>query len=89
MFTKDEKILQFYMNCLCQKLVELSETLHRKGGAGPIPAFSIECTGYQKGFATLLKEKFERIAKQKAKMKSMKRKSRKSQRTRKTSRSTA
>jgi hypothetical protein len=87
MFTKDEKILQFYMNCLCQKLVEMSETLHRKGGAGPIPAFSIECTGYQKGYATLLKEKFERIAKEKAKLKSMKRKQGRSQRTRKTVRS--
>ena len=77
MFTKDEKVLQFYMNCLCQKLVEMSEVLHRKGGAGPIPSFSIECSGYQKGFATLLKEKFERIAREKAKLKgrSMKRKS--------------
>ena len=87
MFTKDEKILQFYMNCLCQKLVELSESLHKKGGVGPIPAFSIECSGYQKGYATLLKEKFERIAKEKAKRKSMKRRLSKSQRTRKTSRS--
>jgi hypothetical protein len=69
MFTKDEKILQFYMVCLCQKLVEMSEVLHRKGGVGPIPSFSIECTGYQKGYATLLKEKFERIAKQKKKQK--------------------
>jgi hypothetical protein len=90
MFTKDEKILQFYMNCLCQKLVELSEILHRKGGAGPIPSFSIECSGYQKGYATLLKEKFERIAKEKAKMKgrSMKRKTLRSRKTRKTGKST-
>jgi hypothetical protein len=71
MFTKDEKILQFYMTCLCQKLVELSEVLHRKGGVGPIPSFSIECTGYQKGYATLLKEKFERIAREKKKQKLM------------------
>jgi hypothetical protein len=85
MFTKDEKILQFYMNCLCQKLVEMSEVLHRKGKAGPIPAFSIECSGYQKGFATLLKEKFERIAKLKENLrgKSMKRKSISSAKTRK------
>jgi hypothetical protein len=69
MFTKDEKILQFYMTCLCQKLVELSEVLHRRGGVGPIPSFSIECTGYQKGYATLLKEKFERIAREKKKQK--------------------
>jgi hypothetical protein len=69
MFTKDEKILQFYMTCLCQKLVEMSEVLHRKGGVGPIPSFSIECTGYQKGFATLLREKFSRIAREKKKQK--------------------
>lgn len=77
MFTKDEKILQFYMNCLCQKLVEMSDVLHRKGKKGPIPAFSIQCSGYQKGYATLLKEKFQRIAREKKKQKlmSMKRKS--------------
>jgi hypothetical protein len=88
MFTKDEKVLQFYMNCLCQKLVEMSEVLHRKGGAGPIPSFSIECSGYQKGYATLLKEKFERIAREKAKLKgkSMKRKTMVSSKTRKVSR---
>lgn len=83
MFTKDEKILQFYMVCLCQKLVEMSEVLHRKGGVGPIPSFSIECTGYQKGYATLLKEKFERIAKQKKKQKfaSLKRRQAKNRKT--------
>jgi hypothetical protein len=90
MFTKDEKILQFYMNCLCQKLVEMSEVLHRKGKVGVIPAFSIECSGYQKGFATLLKEKFERIARLKGKVrgKSMKRKSLSSGKTRKSEKST-
>ena len=79
MFTKDEKILQFYMTCLCQKLVEMSQVLHRKGGVGPIPSFSIQCTGYQKGYATLLKEKFERIARQKKKQKLMSMKKRQSQ----------
>lgn len=85
LFTKDEKILQFYMTCLCQKLVEMSEALHRKGGVGPIPAFSIECSGYQKGYATLLKEKFSRIAKEKKKQKmlSMKRKQTNNRKTRK------
>ena len=85
LFTKDEKVLQFYMTCLCQKLVEMSEVLHRKGGVGPIPAFSIECSGYQKGYATLLKEKFSRIAKEKKKRKvlSMKRKVKSNRQTRK------
>lgn len=79
MFTDDDKVLQFYMTCLCQKLVEMSEILHRKGGVKPIPAFSIQCTGYQKGYATLLKEKFERIAREKKKQKMMSMKKRASQ----------
>ncbi len=85
LFTKDEKILQFYMTCLCQKLVEMTEILHRKGNVGPVPAFSIECSGYQKGYATLLKEKFERIAREKKKQKmlSMKRKQKTNRKTRK------
>lgn len=83
MFTKDEKVLQFYMSCLCQKLVDMSETLHRQGGVGPIPSFSIECSGYQKGYATLLREKFSRIAKEKQKqrLQTMKRRSRGSKKT--------
>lgn len=66
-FTEDGRILNFLMFCLTQKLLEMSEILHEKGGKGPIPAFSIECSGYQKGYATLLKEKIERIAKEKKK----------------------
>ena len=83
MFTKDEKILQFYMTCLCQKLVEMSEAIQRKGRAGPIPAFSIECSGYQKGFATLLREKFSRIAREKKKqrLRTMKKRSMSNKRT--------
>ena len=77
LFTKDEKVLQFYMTCLCQKLVDMAEKLHRKGGVGPIPAFAIECSGYQKGYATLLKEKFSRIAKEKQKRGVTNRKTRK------------
>jgi len=69
LFTDDEEILQFYMTCLTQKLVEMDEILHQLGGVGPIPSFSIECSGYQKGYATLLKEKFARIAKAKQKQK--------------------
>jgi hypothetical protein len=68
-FTEDEKYLEFLMTCLCQKLLEMNILLQKKGTVGSIPAFSIECTGYQKGFATLLKEKFQRIAREKAKRK--------------------
>lgn len=68
-FTEDEKYLEYIMGCLCQKLLEMNILLQKRGSIGPIPAFSIECTGYQKGFATLLKEKFERIAREKARRK--------------------
>jgi hypothetical protein len=84
MFTKDEKVLQFYMTCLCQKLVEMSLILYRRGGIGPIPSFSIECTGYQKGYATLLKEKFERIAREKKKQKMMSMKKKRNSQNRQT-----
>ena len=67
LFTNDGDTLGFLMFCLSQKLVEMSEALYAMGGKGPIPAFSIECAGYQKGYATLLKEKFERIKREKAK----------------------
>lgn len=83
LFTKDEKVLQFYMTCLCQKLVEMTEVLHRRGNIGRIPAFSIQCSGYQKGYATLLKEKFERIAREKKRLKSMKRRQKTNRKTRK------
>lgn len=68
-FTEDAKRIEFQIECLSRRLVEMSEILHRKGGVGPIPAFSITCSGYQKGFATLLKEKFARIAREKKKLK--------------------
>lgn len=68
-FTEDAKKIEFQLTCLCQKLVDMAQVLHRKGGVGPIPAFSITCSGYQKGFATLLKEKFKRIAREKLKRK--------------------
>jgi hypothetical protein len=46
-------------------MVELNESFRKLGGKGIVPAFSITCSGYQKGFATLLKEKVARIKKEK------------------------
>ena len=66
-FSEDEDLLKFPLLCLCQKLVDMAEALHRLGPKAPVPAFTIECSGYQKGFATLLREKFSRIARQKQK----------------------
>lgn len=68
LFTDDHLILQTSILCLCQKLVELSKKLYKLGNKGPLPAFSISCIGYQKGFATLLREKAARIADEKKKI---------------------
>jgi hypothetical protein len=67
LFTEDDTILQTSILCLCQKLVEMSKRMYKIGGKGPIPAFSISCVGYQKGYATLLREKVARIAEEKKK----------------------
>jgi hypothetical protein len=72
LFTEDKKYLQFSMLCLTQKLVEMGNAFYRLGSDAPIPVFSIECSGYQKGYATLLKEKFARIKKERKKKSTVK-----------------
>ena len=63
-FTKDHLFFGYSIACLCQKLIELSSELRKKDKAF-FPAFSIQCSGYQKSFPTLLKEKVARILKMK------------------------
>lgn len=69
---EQSKYLQFSLVCLTQKLVEMSQAFHKLGDKSPIPVFSIECSGYQKGYATLLREKFSRIKKEKQKRQTIK-----------------
>jgi hypothetical protein len=59
--------------CRVKKLIDLANRMH-KSTAGYFPPFSISCRGYQKGYATLLREKVARIraAKTKRKTKSKK-----------------
>lgn len=78
--SKDEyEYLGYPILCLCQKLVEMDAILRKRDiqGKSPFPAFSLQCSGYQKGFATLLREKARRIQKEKGKGKGKTRKSRK------------
>jgi hypothetical protein len=63
-FTKDHLFFGYSIACLCQKLIELSSELRKKEKAF-FPAFSVTCSGYQKSFPTLLKEKVARILKMK------------------------
>ena len=69
---KDNKHLHFALSCLTQKLVEMGTAFYKLGESSPLPVFSIECTGYQKGYATLLREKFARIRKEKKKRSTLK-----------------
>jgi hypothetical protein len=71
-FNEEEKTLQFLMACLCSKLLELSSFFR---SASDIPSFPIDCTGYQKGYTTLLKEKYSRIQRQKKKRTTVKKQS--------------
>jgi len=73
--SKEEyEYLGYPILCLCQKLVEMDVILRKRDakGKGPFPAFSLQCSGYQKGFATLLREKARRIQKEKDKKKTRK-----------------
>jgi hypothetical protein len=73
--SKEEyEYLGYPILCLCQKLVEMDVILRKRDakGKGPFPAFSLQCSGYQKGFATLLREKARRIQKEKNKLKTRK-----------------
>lgn len=82
-FTKDEKYLQYSLLCLTQKLVEMGMAFYKLGEDSPLPIFSISCSGYQKGYATLLKEKFVRIKQEKAKKSTVKKNSSVRSKTRK------
>lgn len=72
---KEKKYLQYSLFCLTQKLVEMGNAFYRLGDNSPLPIFSIECSGYQKGYATLLREKFARIRKEKKKRATLKKNS--------------
>jgi hypothetical protein len=56
------------LKCLIQDLIDFNEK-NRSSDRPTIPPFPIECSGYQKGFPTLLKEKVERIRKEKERAK--------------------
>lgn len=71
--TENKKYLQYSLHCLTQKLVEMGTAFYKLGVDSPLPIFSIQCSGYQKGYATLLREKFVRVKQQKKKNSTVKR----------------
>lgn len=67
-FTKDEVRLGYSIQCLCQRLIDMSREM-RKQRKPYFPPFSISCSGYQKGFSTLLRERAGRILRERKKKK--------------------
>ena len=65
-FTKDEDKIGTPLLCLAQRLVELDNKI-RTSPTHTFPLFSIKCSGHQKTYPSLLREKVARIEAQKKK----------------------
>lgn len=64
LLTDDLKQLGGSLLCICQRLVELQEKI-RKAPYSRFPLFTISCSGHQKSFISLLREKARRKEKKK------------------------
>ncbi len=56
---KEKRFFENELQCLVEKLYSLSEN-GRNNPSALVPSFGLRCSGHQKGFATLLKERLER-----------------------------
>lgn len=66
-FTTDEEdIFGFSILCATQRFIEVNNQLQHLKVAKQFPPFSLDCSGYQKGYPTLLREKVKRVAQEKA-----------------------
>ena len=63
-FTKDDDKIGTPLLCLAQRLVELENKI-RISPTHTFPLFSIKCSGHQKTYPSLLREKVARIEAQK------------------------
>ncbi len=69
-FSKDKVISKFFpmkLHCMAQAAIDTSNYLRRFPKVSQFPFISLECSGHQKGFPSLLREKFERVAAEKKK----------------------
>jgi hypothetical protein len=72
-FGKSEKeVFRTSLECLIRKIYEIGERA-RGRPTGIVPSFGVRCSGKQKGIGTLLKEKAERVEKERGKTKKKKR----------------
>jgi hypothetical protein len=69
--TKEKTFFKTSLDCLIQKIFTIAERA-RSNPSKFVPAFSLRCSGQQKGMATLLKEKAERTKEEKKKVKGTK-----------------
>ena len=84
-FTDDEeKIFGYSLMCVIQRFIDISNRLRKVVRKTQFSPFTLTCKGYQKTFATLVREKVERISKEKAaaKIKNLLRKTRKDEKRR-------
>lgn len=59
LLTDEQKVLGGSLLCLCQRLIELENKI-RTAPYSRFPMFSITCSGHQKSFVSLLREKAQR-----------------------------
>lgn len=67
LFTHDEQeIFGFSLMCAVERFISVNNQIQSSKQIKQFPPFPLECKGYQKGYPTLLREKVERIAQEKA-----------------------
>jgi Poly(A) polymerase catalytic subunit len=59
------------LECLAQELVEVSSRAREKPDTFPFPFISLHCSGYQKSIPSLIREKVQRIATEKARIRGL------------------
>ena len=59
------------MECLANKIVDISLKSRMNPHKFPLPFISIKCTGYQKTLPSLIREKVHRITQKRQKMKEL------------------
>lgn len=59
------------MECMANKLVEISSNARRNSDKFPLPFISIKCIGYQASFSSLIREKVKRLTEKKKNLKKL------------------
>ncbi len=65
-----KKFFPIKIHCMAQEAIDISNFLRRFPSRSQWPFIALDCSGHQKGFASLLREKFERVQEERRKAKS-------------------